>query len=440
MPQFLSVECDPVDQPAAADPVERQSWCMLAIRVAGRTVTRVWDRALQQERSYLYVPAFPIAEWIVLNWWVLLNEACPTPEVPGSAGFHMPWIKRHCLRCADSALLLPALYFFNDGRGIGVEWQADLRDTLPHLPGEFVDGNRDHLESIATENGLAEFVNGTLARVKGLPDERVQATLATWQAIRNADADETKFCVAAGRLGIDPYDPGQMPENLAGFLETGLGDPGQPLVRDLTEAAEPGSIADQWHWVQDASNAYHLGPSPALSSFSQSAATSSPFRYAYQLAGQVREAAGLTPVQPVPSVGDVVQRVADAVLETPGDNHIPGHNLHAIVGWKANRHIVIAGPRRQRPDNQRFHDARGLYHGLFACHSSQRLVTRAFTWDQQASRAFAAELLVPRETLMARTRERADHAAVEALAREFVVSTRVIENQLENAGVAIVDE
>jgi len=101
---------------------------------------------------------------------------------------------------------------------------------------------------------------------------------------------------------------------------------------------------------------------------------------------------------------------------------------------------VIAGPRPSRTDTQRFLDARGLYHGLFTCDSSQRLVTRAYTWDQEASRAFAAELLAPRAALTARTPERADHAAVEQLAREFAASTKVVENQLENAGVTIVDE
>ena len=169
---FLSIDCDPIDQPAADDPVERRTWCMLRIRVAGRTVTRLWDLALQQERSFLYVPAFPIAEWVVVNWWVLLNETCPKSEVPGSSGFHLPWIKRHCLRCADSALLLPALYFFNDGRGISVEWQADPRDTLPHMPGKFVNGNGDHLDAAVTQNALGEFVNAVLARVKDLADER----------------------------------------------------------------------------------------------------------------------------------------------------------------------------------------------------------------------------------------------------------------------------
>ncbi|MCO6454744.1 MAG: hypothetical protein J5I93_05530 [Pirellulaceae bacterium] len=440
MSAFLSVACDWVHQPAATDELELRTWCMLGIRVAGRTVTRVWDRAMQQERAHVYVPAFPIAEWIVLNWWALLNEPCRTPVIPRTANGDMPWIKRHCLRCADSALLLPALYFYNDGRGIGVEWQADQRDNLPHLPGEFVDGNCDRLDKDLTESALAEFVNAVLAQVKGLAEERVQATLATWHAIQNADIDETRFCIAAGRLGLDPYDPSQVTDDLADFLETGLGDPEELLVRDLTEVADARTIAAQWNWVQEASRAQQLGPGPTSNAIGQPAAKDSPFRFGYELAARVREAAGLAPTQAIGSVHEVGQLVTNSLLETPDQNHIPGQELHAIVGWNPRRRIVIAGPRLPRHDNQRFLDARGLYHALFTCESSHRLVTRAYTWDQQSSRAFAAELLAPREALRDRAPKSADSAAVERLAREFVVSTRLIENQLENAGVTVVDE
>ncbi len=86
----------------------------------------------------------------------------------------------------------------------------------------------------------------------------------------------------------------------------------------------------------------------------------------------------------------------------------------------------------------RFLVARGLYHALFACAESERLVTDAYTWDQQASRAFAAELLAPQAGLTARTGGRTDHSKVEELAKEFGASTMVIEKQLENAGVALV--
>ena len=67
-------------------------------------------------------------------------------------------------------------------------------------------------------------------------------------------------------------------------------------------------------------------------------------------------------------------------------------------------------------------------------------MTDAYTWDQQVSRAFAAELLAPRNALTARTPEQADRAMVEELARAFETSTILIEKQLANAGVTLVDD
>lgn len=66
-------------------------------------------------------------------------------------------------------------------------------------------------------------------------------------------------------------------------------------------------------------------------------------------------------------------------------------------------------------------------------------MTRAHTWDQQATRAFAAELLAPQAALCERARrdmepdERLE--LQQELASEFRVSTEVIRLQLRNAGV-----
>ena len=69
MSRSLSIECDWLDQPAAADPVERRTWAGLRIKVAGRLASRLWDREAASERQTLYVPAFPLAEWLIVNWW-----------------------------------------------------------------------------------------------------------------------------------------------------------------------------------------------------------------------------------------------------------------------------------------------------------------------------------------------------------------------------------
>jgi hypothetical protein len=184
----------------------------------------------------------------------------------------------------------------------------------------------------------------------------------------------------------------------------------------------------------------HLGPMPRPASVPALADGLSPFLHGYSLAAMVRERAGLGPALPMQSVAAVAQKVAGRSFRPSEQNHVPGHGVRAVVGWTAGGAIVIAGPRPQRTDAERFLDARGLFHALFTCDRSERLVTRAYTWDQQASRAFAAELLAPRAALVARAPQQADRATVDQLAQEFAASTKVIENQLENAGVVLVDE
>ncbi len=440
MSRFLSIECDPIDQPAANDPVERRTWCALRIRVGGRTVTRMWDKTLGEERSFLYLPAFPIAQWLVENWWTLLNEPSPTAELPRPSSNHLAWIRRHCLRSAESGLLLPALYLFNDGRGIGVEWQADDPDVFKNMPGEFRDPGVDHLEKGPTEDILGEFVSEILGRIEGLNDERVDQLKENWRAIRTSDVEETSFCVVAGRLGVDPYDPSRVPDELAAFVEQAISDPELPLARDLTEAAQPDSVASQWSWVQQTRARWRLGPMTTQAPVIADVAERTPSRQGYRLAATVRPRAGLAPSDPVHSVEDLAHTVAGVPFRAPEQNHVPGSGVRAAVGWNEDREIVVAGPHPRRESSLRFLAARGLYHALFGCERSERLITDAFTWDQQVSRAFAAELLAPQAALTARTGVRADRSLIEELAGDFGASTMVIEKQLENAGVALIDE
>ncbi|MCI0642713.1 MAG: hypothetical protein L0Y72_03560 [Gemmataceae bacterium] len=440
MSKSLSIKCDPIDQPAEIDPVDRKTWCALRITVKGRTVTRIWDKARQEERSLLYVPAFPIAEWIVTNWWTLLNEPSPTPEIPKSSAARLPWIQRHCVRSADSGLLLPSLFLFNDGRGIRLEWLADERDALPNMPGEFVDTGFDHLENSDVEDVLSEFVIEVLQRTDDLQDERVEKLKQNWQAIRNAGADEARFCVAAGRLGVDPYDPSQMHADLASFIESVLVDPDLPIARDLTEVAEADAVADQWSWIRKHTAACKLGRINLPLQIGSGIAGLPPSQFGYRMAAEVRRANHLSPTAPVKSLEEIAQASAGGSFRFQDQNHVPGRNVRAVVGWTPGHEIVLAGPRSPRDDSQRFLSARGLYLALFACHRSERLVTHSYTWDQQASRAFAAELLAPQAALVAEASSTVDQSTVEKLAAHFDASTVVIERQLENAGVTVVDE
>ncbi len=118
---------------------------------------------------------------------------------------------------------------------------------------------------------------------------------------------------------------------------------------------------------------------------------------------------------------------------------MPGRGVRALVGRIAEKQGIIAGPLPQRTANRRFLLARGLFHALFGSQKSERLVTDAFTWDQQAARALAAELLAPQQALLDRIDGWADEEQVAKLADEFETNIVVIEKQLKNAGVTGVE-
>jgi hypothetical protein len=256
-----------------------------------------------------------------------------------------------------------------------------------------------------------------LERVRLVEDIRVEELTEHWRAIQGADTDERGFCTIAGRMGIDPYHSSEMTDALARFLEQSTFDADDPLVRDLTEVAQPDSITEQWSWLSSVSRDLELRPGPVDLSFVVPPRGSAPPQFGYRLARLVRDAAQVLPGSPLDSIETVASDVIGRRLRIEPRNRLPGRGIRAIVGKSAkDGDIVAAGPQLLRTDSQRFLIARSLYHAIVTAQNSLRLVTNAFSWDQQASRAFAAELLAPQRTLVERVSSSgADSALVVSL-------------------------
>lgn len=438
MSKFLSLKSESMSQPDANDPLERQTWCSLRIQVGSRFASRLWDRLLEDERDTLDIPAFPIAEWIIQNWWSLFNELCPwnlVPRRPIVTPAWLSWTRRHCLRSADSALLLPNLFLYSDGDNLLAESHADQPGSLPNMPGEFLSDGVTLVDSDRTEVALARFVNHTMGRLEDIASDRADQAAGQWHAIQNADLEEREFCKLAGRMGLDPYNVEEVTGDLARFFEEMLDDADEPLVRDLTESARPESVEAQWLWVTDASRELHLGPRSIGLPFDLPEGRFTPADYGYELARRVRAAADV-PDAPIESLESTASAAIRRIFHVEPRNHIPGQGIKAIVGQSTSGRLVAAGPESPVPHNQRFMNARSLFHALATSQKSQRLVTGAYSSDQKASRAFAAEFLAPQAALRSRlSTSTADPQTVETLSKEFRASTYVIEWQLENAGV-----
>ena len=87
----IQFETEWVDTAALDGPELSATWASLRIRVDDVVVTRLVDRA-DTVRSQVYVPLYPLAEFLVTNWWFLLHEI-ENPVKSSNRGFQ----RRHAL-------------------------------------------------------------------------------------------------------------------------------------------------------------------------------------------------------------------------------------------------------------------------------------------------------------------------------------------------------
>ena len=94
------------------------------------------------------------------------------------------------------------------------------------------------------------------------------------------------------------------------------------------------------------------------------------------------------------------------------------------------------------PAGNRFRLARSafLHHFTGNGKMRRRLVTEAHTWEQRASRAFAAEFLAPAAGLNKRLGGRASPSLIDELADQYGVSSYAIGHQIENRRLAWIND
>ncbi|MGA1984553.1 MAG: hypothetical protein ABSG84_19070 [Acidobacteriaceae bacterium] len=429
----FKIDCDWIDQPAATDSLDRRTWAGLRIQVGFKTVTLFVDNRANGTSKTIYVPTFSIADWIVKNWWPLLFE--PAKEIETS-----DWRRRHSLRTADSGSMLPHLRIFSDDRYVSLKWDADPQQVPPHLPGFFLDSGLAELELNLVESSLAEFVQSVLERVGSSKDLRLSNLRNTWDAVTGADASEAAFCRTAGRLGLDPYETEAWPSGLVELLEEQASDDNRAnlIFDDLISTVSSESARSAWKVVNQTTTKHHLCElkSDALALARDSSKI--PARFGYEAAEMVRQRSGINSVGPVTSVAKLSESAGFPRMRLEYNGSPARIGVRALVGGNANNSGVLVAKEPSWSSAKRFLEARGLYLMMFGCSLGPRLVTDAHVWDQKAARAFAAELLAPREQVVEiyQDRIKKDDSTEEAslyVAKHFDVSDLVIANQLKNA-------
>lgn len=407
----------------------RATWASLLIWIGKDQVTELQDRQTTGVRTRIFLPLYPLAEWLADNWWFLKSEVA-RPVTSESCDFD----RRHNLRWAREGYVLPSLRFVTLGEDFEAEWQSrEIADAGIR----FLSSGRAVLSGSVLDATLSNFVNAVVMRLddKGLPRTTLHDQ---WLAIQNADADEQEFCLAAARLGIDPYAIDDQleakildasssipPEILNDFLSLASVDRLAAQESELASAAQ--EIVSDTDGVDAIVGVRRRAPSFTIGE--------NPWESGYKFAEALR--ANLNGgTWKSDSLDDLAGYLGiDQLDNCLLPDKVRCRFLDAMTGLnqRKNPKFLI---EKKRKDSRQFAFCRALFEHLTSPHRFA-VVSGLRTDRQQMSRAFAAEFLAPNRML------RSDLSGtvigedeIEDLAADYGVSTFVVSHQIKNHKLA----
>jgi hypothetical protein len=359
------------------DADERATYTRLKIVAGNAVLTRAFSKRSGGETEALNLPIFPLASYIARLWWPLLYE-------PLRAQDNSAFLSRHRLDLPMHGYVFPSLGLCSAGDdAVLVEWalleneHSPLRFlTLP--PKEPLQISRDNVEA-----ELMDLVESALARLSSGSSAHADLE-ANWNRVKESlgNPGQASYCMAAGRLGIDPYDPAA--PDIGQFAN----DLPEDLFNDISEAIDVSNLANTAEWTVQAKQALDTFPTIDVAAFGEAPRDDlriTAGEVGFKAAKALRARLGLS-ANPRKAVTDLLGATAakSSVLDEKGPAPVTGltHRTNGVA------HIgTLARSARQRH---------------FRASGDVRAGTVAITRRQQASRAFAAELLAPRSYLLER--------------------------------------
>ncbi len=433
------------EAPGVRDQVLARTWCRLVIKADGRLVTGVLDDRSDSRRGGVYGSVFPLAQWIVENWWFLLNESYRFPVFFGSRDLartpgDRAWIQRHSILAARQGGVLPDLMIYRDGGSVIARWTQDGEDSLhPFL--RFTGSGAVRVSPDDAMHGLADLVNLVIERLDGFQEIEVCNLRSEWSAVLGAMGQDRMICEWSARLGVDPHDPDELSDEQAETILSLLSSLDESTRDDLLDAERLQSLREDIRWLMlahdlaaDAGKSRHSRP--GLSTVEAKTAHELGYASATVLRGHLRAPDEFIPVG---NMEDLLHRLGWAESPCKTSDARPLGPLKAALE-KSDDGAPVAVVPKGDACTTRFGLARSIFLGHFGAGTGgPRLVTDAHTWEQRASRAFAAEFLAPAGGLSQKIGERVSQDEVDDLARYYEVSPSIVVHQIQNHRLAWID-
>lgn len=403
----------------------------LLIEVNDRKVSEFVDRKGQVSEC-LQIPAYYLAEWIAENWWPLLWE----PR-KGEEGDDAAFLTRHSFLAAQHGYALPKVLVVALGRAI--EITASSR-SVQLADVRFKQRAQTSCARDVVERQLHEYVQSVVDR---LDEMRVTGTWLqdTWALISDTDVDVEPFCRFAGALGLSPYD---IDEAIAATIERL-----QPLLGDrflmdlcLATSAEQfpamAVVAERAHQIVRDAPTSTLSPIASVDPPKENLSIPA-YRRGVQGAYILRKRLGIKDTD-VRGATKIFERfeIDTAVRSSPSSNTTSDET--AITGVVVrNDGVMKIGLLQEKETKRRFAGARAIFSAWSSDGSTEpRLLTSAVTRDQQANRAFAAELTAPEAVVKSYAKNgRLSTASLFDLAAEAQISPDVVAKRASDIGIRV---
>ena len=405
------------------------TFASLRISTDDAVLTHVDDQRAQTLRDVVHVPVYPMAEWLVSNWWFLAYE----PEHflnRSSPGF----AHRHWLVSSSEGYAYPDVRLSSAGGLTHLEWKrrAPEWSRIEYRNSGSTTLDRGHFVTDCTD-----FIDRVTRRLLacGISSSFLQSE---WDIIQKTQDDERDFCATAATLGRDPYDLNEHEERLVLDVGKQLGDMRLEALPALDPAAPlAGCTAIMEAMEASRSNGLRLTDG-LLGASHVPLHTYPPWQQGYELARHTRRALGLNG-EALANDSDLAAAIGHrpAALSRVIRPVEPLAALRLIDGVVSPQSpgTVSFGLRATGRTSRRFLFCRALAEALTT--DAAAVLTKARTERQQRNRAFAAEFLAPSASLSERIAgSYIDEDHVTDLAEEFGVSSYVIEHQVQNHRIA----
>lgn len=401
----------------------------LRIDVSQQPLTQVFDKGARTVRDHVFVPLYPIAEWLASNWWFVAFEHENTLKKE-----HPAFVRRHSLGTSTDGYALPDLTIVASGGRTQVRWGE--RPSAP-TQAVFLASGSAMVDRDQFMGACAAFIDSVVSR---LFEHNIGSTYLQdeWAAIQAMDEQESNFCEMAAGLGWDPYNLDDDMQDQVVALADQLGDLRDDAVA-VMDWEDPASDGSAILASIDAAKSNELVFGDILNDIKIDESKGiPPWEVGYRLARKARDCLGLDgrTLQSLKKLAAALNQ--DTAALNRATEPLASLSRLRLVDGVVTRGAAGAlsfGLRARGEIGGRFLFCRALGEAL-ASHGDG-LVTRGTTRRQQSNRAFAAEFLAPSQSLRERiTHSTVDSEQVDDLAEEFGVSTQVIRNQLENHQIA----